>query len=172
MILARPNTMSVLAGAIALAGLAGCAMDDEKTVRAEVDQWVDIGTTLSFHSEMTCTAAVFGLSQDSVKSAAPHAVTIAEGLSLLRRGGVAAFESPTHSPADISAQLMSADLGLGNGVLASGLGGGNCLNEPWRALYQAAIQRPGAVLIFKRDGNALVIVDRAAGQVFFARGDV
>lgn len=169
---ARPFIKPVLVGAVALAGLVGCAMDTEAEVRAEVDHWVDIGATLSFRSQMTCTAGVFALASGEVKSAAPHAETIPEGVSLLRRGGVAKFEAANQSPSNISEHLISADLGLGNGVLASGLSARDCLKGEWRAAYMTAVQRPGAALIFKRDGNALVIVDRVSGQVFFARGDV
>ena len=38
---ARPHTGWALAGAVALAGLTGCAMDDEAAARARVDAWVD-----------------------------------------------------------------------------------------------------------------------------------
>ncbi|MGR1580245.1 hypothetical protein ACSSNL_02155 [Thalassobius sp. S69A] len=162
----------VLAGAIALATLAGCAMDEESQVRAQVDEWVDIGKTLYFDSQMTCTAGVFALVSDQVKSAAPHAVTIREGLTLIRQRGVAKFQDPGLSPSDISAQINSQDIAIGNGVLSSGLDARECLTEAWRADFVAALQARGAVLIYRRAGNALAIIDQTNRQVFFARGDV
>ncbi|MGH1356865.1 MAG: hypothetical protein ACRBBS_17575 [Thalassovita sp.] len=172
MTMARTIFKSVLAGAIALATLAGCAIDKEQDVRAQVDAWIDIGDTMHFTSQMGCTAGVFRLSSIEVKSPAPHAVTIREGLSLLKQVGVASFQTPDLSPSDISAQINSVDMGVGTGILTSGLGGRECLEGDWRAAYTAALETKGGILIFKRDGNALVVVDRKTQRVYFARGDV
>ena len=172
MALAQPIPLSMLAGALALATLAGCAQDKETDVRAQVDSWIDIGATLHFASQMGCTAGVFELASAEVKSPAPHAVTIREGLTLLDQVGTASFQTPDLSPTDISAQINSVNMGVGNGILSSGLGARDCLKDPWRADYLTALQAKGGILIFQRDGNALAIVDRAAQRVYFSRGDV
>lgn len=172
MTVAQPYMSYFLAGAIALAGVTGCAMDTENKVRVEVDRWVDIGATLYFDSRMDCTAGVFALASDEVKSAAVHAVTIREGLSILRRGETVKFQSNTLNPNEISAQVNSMDMSAGNGMIASGLAARDCLNDAWKDAYQTALVTRGAALIFRREDNTLVLVDSASGQVFFARGDV
>jgi|GEM_PF-2917639 len=172
MTMAQPYMSYFLVGAVALAGMTGCAMDAEAKVRADVDRWVDIGATLYFDSRMSCTAGVFSLSSDEVKSTAVHAVTIREGLSILRRGETAKFQSNTLSPNDISAQVNSMDMSVGNGMIASGLAARDCLSDAWKDAYQAALVTQGATLIFQREDNTLVLVDHASRQVFFARGDV
>lgn len=172
MAMAQPIPLSILAGALALATLAGCAQDKETDVRAQVDKWVDIGATLHFASQFGCTAGVFELASAEVKSTAPHAVTIREGLSLLKQVGTASFQTPDLSPSDISAQINSMDTSVGNAVLASGLGARDCLKDDWRAAYLTALQAKGGILIFQRDGNTLAIVDRAVQRVYFSRGDV
>lgn len=172
MTMAQLFPMPVLAGAFALASLASCAMDEESKVRAEVDHWLDLGATLHFISQMTCTAGVFELASDQVKSAAPHAVTIREGLSLIGQRGVAKFQDAGLSPSDISAQINSLDTAIGNGVLSSGLGARDCLTGDWKTGFVAALQAKGGALIYRRAGNALVIIDWSNQQVFFARGDV
>lgn len=172
MTLAQPISTSMLAGAVALATLAGCAMDKEQAVRAQVDAWVDIGETLHFNSQMGCTAAVFQLASTEVKSAAPHAVTIRDGMTLLAQIGAVSFQTPDLSPSDISAQINSMETSIGNGVLVAGLGARDCLTGDWKAAYLDALLAKGGILIFKRDGNALAIVDRRTQRVYFGRGDV
>ena len=56
--------------------------------------------------------------------------------------------------------------------MSSGLDARECLTEAWRADFVAALQARGAVLIYRRAGNALAIIDQTNRQVFFARGDV
>jgi hypothetical protein len=170
--MAQPLHMTKLAGAIALATLAGCAMDTEAEVRDQVDAWVDIGETLHFDSGFGCTGGVFRMASGQVKSTAPHAVSIREGLSLLSQVGTASFQMDGLSPSDISGQINSMDISVGTGVLAAGLGARDCLEGPWKAAYKSALQTRGAVLIYSLKHKALVVIDRAAQRVYFSRGDV
>lgn len=159
-------------GMLALLGLAGCAMDKEDQVRAQLDRWVSLGATGYFKSAYDCTAAVIDARSDQIKSAILVVSSVNEGLMHLRRGRAVAFDVPNLSPNGVTEQLMAADVSEGVRIVASGVAARNCMEDSTQAVFFAALNAPEGVLFFDPQGNALAVLDRAEALIFFARGRI
>ncbi len=160
------------AAALALLGLAGCALDSEPEVRARLDGWVTLGETGYFKSEMGCTAAMFVLRQSRVKSKVASVDNVDEGLRLLQQDRAVAIDLPGLSPSEVSEVISSRNLSEGIGVLASGVSARDCMSDEMRSRYLAAVNAADSILVFDTTDNAIAIVDRISRMVFFVRGPV
>jgi len=160
------------AAALALLGLAGCALDSESEVRARLDGWVTLGETEYFESEMGCTAGAFELRQSRFKSKVASVDTVEEGLRLLQQDWAVAFDLPGLSPSEVSEVISSRNLSEGIGVLASGVSSRDCMSDEIRRRYLAAVNAADSILVFDTTDNAMAIVDRVSRVVFFVRGSV
>jgi len=158
--------------ALALTGLAGCAMDDEEDVRAQVGNWVTLGDTSYFKSTMDCTAGVFAVEGTRITSLIAKARSVATGMTLLKDGTAVAFDVKGLSPNAVSEQIMSKDLPQGLGVLSSGIAGKNCMSDPVKDAYLRALLDPDSVLMFDPDGNVMAVLDRSNATLYYARGTV
>ncbi|MCE8509885.1 hypothetical protein KBY28_15650 [Ruegeria pomeroyi] len=158
--------------ALALIGLAACALDREAEVRAQLGGWMPLGDTLYFESKLECTAGLFATQADFLQNKVRTVSTLNDGLAALSKEAIVAFDLEGETPDQVSQAVMSADLPKGLGILASGLSARACMDEGTRSAYLSALHSPAALLIFAPDNNALVILDRDRRQVFFARGDV
>lgn len=152
-------------------GLAGCAMDDEASVRAELSRWASLGDAVFFESKMDCTAAIF-----ASKTSTPKAIRIAthldEAIRLIDADQPVAFAIDGASPNTVSEQLMSANLPGGLGLISSGISGKNCMGNDQQAAYFETLQDPGAFLIYAPATNGLAVLDPTRKRVIFARGNV
>ncbi|NRB17362.1 MAG: hypothetical protein HRU33_07240 [Rhodobacteraceae bacterium] len=158
--------------ALALTGLAGCAMDKEDAVRARVGTWVNLGDTRYFKSSMDCTAGVFDVEGSRITSLITKARSVATGMVMLKDGEAVAFDVKGLSPNAVSEQIMSKDLPQGIGVLSSGIAGKNCMSKPVKAAYLRALLDPDSVLMFDPDGNVMAVLDRRNERLYYARGTV
>lgn len=172
MLQARPYHAPVLAGALAVAGLAGCAMDDEAQVRAELGRWVEPGATLYFESRLACTAARFEVRSSELHPSVEVVRHLEDGLRLVAAGRSVAFHLDGKSPTAISEEVMSADLPGGIGLLSAGVGGKDCMDEAEQIRFFAALHDPSVVMVYAPATNALALLDPNQREVFFVRGDV
>ncbi|KAE9627614.1 hypothetical protein [Parasedimentitalea maritima] len=157
---------------LALTGLAGCAMDKEDEVRAQIGDWVSLGDTSYFKSSMSCTAGVFEVEGVRITSLISKARSVATGMTLLKSGEAVAFDVKGLSPNAVSEQIMTKDLPQGLGVLSSGVAGKGCMDETTKNAYLRALLDPEAVLMFDPNGNVMAVLDRHNERLFFSRGTV
>ena len=172
MIMAQPYRQSVLAGALALAGLAGCAKDDEAKLRAEIADWVDPGATLYFDSRLTCTAARFETRSTRPLPKVVMVESLEQGIDRIAAGRVVGFALEGISPTRISEAVMSANLPGGIGIVSAGVGAKDCMDSAEQARYFEALNNPTVTMIYAPKANILMLLDVAAKQVFVMRGDV
>ena len=174
MILAQPYRMTALGGlaALALFGLAGCAMDREADVRAQLANWVKLGATSYFKSTMECTAGVFETASDYPSASLQIVRTVRQGLMLLGHDIAVAFEIAGQTPTLVSEAVMTADLPQGLGILSSGVAAKGCMNDPLVRSYLSALHSERAILIFDPASNVLAVLDRDGQRIFYARGNV
>ena len=156
--------------ALALTGLAGCALDKEGAVRAQISDWVKLGETRYFYSTVDCTAGVFEVKGRRITSLISKAHSVATGVRLLKNGNTVAFELDGQSPNIVAELIMSKNRLQGIEVLSSGVSGKNCMNKPVKAAYLQALLDPTSVLIFDPNGNVMAVLDRSNNQLFFSRG--
>lgn len=154
--------------------VAGCARDSEATVRARLDGWFFLGSTLYFNSEQRCTAAVFALEQGEVREALPVQRLPEDARTAFRIAGRTALRVADHSPSDlIEALLMTGDGALGKQALAAGSQGVACTKgveaEPY---FRAALTQKGAALVYDAELGGLIVLDPEQGRLFFVAGDV
>lgn len=155
---------------LALTGLAGCALDKEGAVRAQIGDWVKLGDTHYFYSTVDCTAGVFEVKGRRITSLISKTRSIATGVRLLESGKAVAFEADGQSPNDVADQIMSNNRLQGIGVLSSGVSGKTCMNKPVKDAYLQALLEPSSVLIFDPIGSVMAVLDRSNNQLFFSRG--
>ncbi len=172
MTVAQPYRRSALAGALALAGLAGCAMDSEAELRTEISDWVVPGETLYFQSRQSCTAARFETRSPRPLPKVARAETLDQALRHIAAERVVGFLIDGVSPTRISEAVISANLPGGIGLLSAGVGGKGCLDEAEQARYFAALNDPAVTMIYAPQSNILMLLDMAAKEVFVLRGDL
>jgi hypothetical protein len=155
-----------------LLGPAGCALDREATLRAELSAWLFLSQTRYFASSHGCTAAVFDLVSPALKSAAPPAVTSLDAaLARIGRGRPVRFSAAARSPNALSEALMTRDLHAGLGLLSAGVRPARACMADWVARgYQRVLRSPKAVTIYDAGGNALLLVYPPERLAFFLRG--
>ncbi|MFT7594406.1 MAG: hypothetical protein ACI8R4_001727 [Paracoccaceae bacterium] len=153
----------------ALVGLAGCSLDKESAVRAQLGAWVKLGETLYFDSRFECTAGVFETGSDDVHLAAQTVSLVADGVRLIGQKRVVAFDVPGQSPTLVSEAIMSSDLPKGLGILNAGVGAKNCMDDEVQHAYLKVLTTPGGILIFDPAAKVMAILDRAGDRVFFMR---
>ncbi|WP_164727008.1 hypothetical protein [Shimia sediminis] len=172
MTLAQSYHAQMLAGALAAAGLAGCAMDSEAAVRDELGQWVAIGATLHFDSRLSCTAARFETLSPHLLVGVRVASDLRDALQDISAGHSVAFAFANQSPTAVSEMVMSADLPDGLGLLSAGVGGKDCMDDAEQARYVAALNDTRVMMIYSPRTNAVTLLDPTRNEVFFVRGDV
>ena len=129
-----------------LLGPAGCALDREAALRAELSAWLFLSQTRYFASSHGCTAAVFDLVSPALKSAAPPAVTSLDtALARIGQGRAVRLSGPARSPNALSQALMTRDMHAGLGLLSAGVGPARACMPDWVARgYQRVLRSPDA----------------------------
>ncbi len=166
----RVTTRAIGAGIIILL-LAGCAKQDEETVRLRLSEWVNLGDTRYFHSEVDCSAAVFDLKSNRVSSKVKRARSLEVGVAMIGREQAVVFDIKGESPHSLTQRIMSQSLHQGIGILSSGLSGKNCMTEELQVYYYRTLLEETADLVFDPIDKAMIVVDTENKQLFYARGD-
>ena len=171
----RILAIRLVAALLAAVSLAGCRLDQEERLRAELAGWLDLRDTLEFQSRSTCTGAVFLLENTGISDQVTRATSVDTAIHYLRAGRIVAFELFDTSPTVVSEQIMTASLEQGLGLLSNGIGPAKrCLSDRAGMVVYAAITSPEAVMVYDPGGNALTLV-HLLGEVplaIFLRGNV
>ena len=118
----RIMAIRIVAALLAAVSLAGCRLDQEERLRAELAGWLDLRDTLEFQSRSTCTGAVFLLENTGISDQVTRATSVDTAIHYLRAGRIVAFELFDTSPTVVSEQIMTASLEQGLGLLSNGIG--------------------------------------------------
>ena len=171
---ARPIRLTALVGGamLALAGLVGCALDREAMVRAQLDQWVELGDTTYFESSTDCTLGMFEVETVDLSPDLQRVPSVRQGLLLLGHDLAVAFDIEGRPPTQISEDVMRADRHKALGLLSSGIAAKNCMTPKVTQSYVTALRSEQAILIFDPTNNALAVLDRLGGRIFYARSGV
>ena len=166
--------LTALAGGaiLALAGLAGCALDREAKVRAQLEQWVELGDTTYFESAPDCTLGVFATEATELSPKLQTVPSVRQGLLLMGHDLAVAFAVEGQTPTLITEEVMTADLPTGLGVLSAGIAAKNCMTPEVTRSYLSALHSDQATLIFDPANNALAVFDRLGERIFYARSGV
>lgn len=156
-------------------GLSGCiALDTEEEVRVELAGYVFLEKTRQFVSRPTCTAAVFEVISEGVRSQRVKQVDdVRHGLRLVREGRVVAFDLPGLTPDGVSQALMSISLSDGMGLVSSFTGPANaCMDDHMQLDFYFALMDPETLTIYAAQTNALMLLHKPSQLLFFLRGNV
>ena len=155
--------------------LAGCfPMDKEEALREELQTLVYLAQTRRFTSKSTCTAAIFDLVSDRVRSKTVRTVSdVRSGLRLIKEGRVVAFDVTGANPNEVSEQLMSLSLEQGVGLLSSFVGPSlDCMDDQYQVDVYYALMAPESLAIYDPGANAIMLLYRPKRLLFFLRGNV
>lgn len=167
----RPLRRAVLGlAASAVLALGGCSLDQEEEVRLQIQDWVKLGDTRYFFSRVNCTAALFDVKATRITSMVKKAGDIEAGMRAITENKPVAFEVGGMSPTQVTEAIMTLDLPLGLGVLASGTGGKDCMAVEMEEAYYNTLHDPTSVLIFHPEARFMAIFDRRNMRLFFSRG--
>lgn len=158
-----------LAASAALA-LTGCSLDQEEEVRGQIADWVKLGETYYFFSRVNCTAALFEVKASRITSMVKKVSTVEAGMRAITEMTPVAFEVAGLSPTEVTERIMTLDLPLGLGVLASGTGGKDCMAVEMEEAYFNALHDPTSALIYHPEAKFMAIFDRRNMRLFFSRG--
>jgi hypothetical protein len=153
----------------ALAVLAACALDQPATVRAFVDRWAWAGAQTYFASSRRCTAAVYRLTNGTMRTGSLRVYDTRQGVAMLRRGRAVAFADPSHSTDAVSQGVMSADLHTGLGMLSSATVPRACMSDVVAAGVHRILTTPGVVTVYDPGENVLLLLDFATRHAVFLR---
>ncbi|WP_172329855.1 hypothetical protein [Mangrovicoccus sp. HB161399] len=172
----RPPITFAGALLLLLSVLAGCSLDREDALRAELAPWLSLLGTRQFVSKSSCTLAVFRLETADVamEGGLQSAMSAGPALDLVAAGVPVIFDFPGRSPTEISEQLMSKDLARGLGLLSSGIGPVlDCAESEVirKGIYRMLVTR-ATRMIYVPDGNALILVYPPEKLAVFMRGNV
>jgi len=162
------------AQAVALAGvvaLSACERHDEAAIRTMVENWFDLGETLYFRSEQSCTAAVFRLRSDLVKSALLVENDAERAVFRLADNGVLALQVVDLSADQMANDLMAIDKGLGLDVLTATTIGKTCMTAMAQNTMFQALAEPHTILVYDRAAHATGVFVPTLGVVVIASGE-
>ncbi|MBP0481126.1 hypothetical protein [Sagittula salina] len=168
--------LRLVTGFAALSLLASCifALDEEEALRVDLKRLVYLAQTRSFTSRSTCTAAIFDLASDQVRSQGMRIVSdVRSGLRLVKEGRVVAFDVPGLTPNMVSEQVMSMNLYAGLGLISSFVGPSkDCMDDQFQVDVYYALMTPDSLTIYDPERNALLLLHRPKRLLFYLRGDV
>lgn len=167
----KRRLIPVLAG-LALLGLAGCAMDREAAVRAQLGNWVILADTTFFRSTLHCTAGVFSVSSDAIRNSIQRVQSVNRGLRLIRQDIAVAFVVEGMLPADIHAELNEAYRWVGLSMLMSSLAAKDCFPPKLVVAFSDALHSIDVVLMYDPANAAVALFEPANNRIFYARGKI
>lgn len=163
--------LSILAGL----KLAGCTLDKEEKLRAELASWLELKETLEFSSKATCTAAVFRLETTDISDRISRVNSVDTAVQYLKGGRTVVFDMPDASPNTVSEWVMTGNLETGLGLLSNGVGPAQrCLSDRAGIAFYNAIMSPEARMVYDPEGNAMTVVhvQSEVPLAIFLRGNV
>lgn len=157
---------------LVLIALAGCAMDRERAVRAQLSNWVILRDTVFFRSTLNCTGGVFAVSSDTIKNRIKKVNSIDRGLRFIARDMDVAFKVNGQTPEQVHQALDKADRFAGLVILVSALAAKDCYGEELSAEFFQVLNAKDAVLMYGPQNRAMALFDRAGDRIFYARGRI
>lgn len=151
--------------------LSGCTRHGEAEVRTMLTRWFSLGETEYFKSTFDCTAAMFHVQTDQVKSALQINTDAGTALFEYGRSGTMVLANPEQTPNEGFLELMNTDRPIGIAMQAASVLGKNCMDEYIESAFFYAMQNPKSVMVFRRDEMAMVLLDPRTRLVIFASGD-
>lgn len=167
----RRSAARAIGAGLVLLIAAGCAKQKEEDVRTRLDDWVNLGETLYFYAEPSCSAAVFDLKSTRISSTVTRARTLQKGQNAIAREQPVFFDMRGESPHSVTEQLMNASLHDGLGLISSGVAAKNCMTEKLQTYYFQALVDENADLVFDPEEKAMIVVDSENRWLFYARGE-
>ena len=152
--------------------LAACAQDDEASLYAEVSAWIPIEKTIFFASRMGCTAALYLVDGAELSATVTQATSLADSVSMMRKDGPVLIDLGDVSPNDISSSISTVDLPEGIGLISSGLGARDCMDETQQLDFYRVLQDPTARMIYDSAQNTLGVWHPELQLLFVGRGDI
>lgn len=156
---------------VVLGGVGACSKDQEADVRALLTRYFSLGETVYFEAKLECTAAMFKVQTDDIKSAARVNSDAGAALFEYKRSGIMALADPTKTPDEGFLELMNTDRVIGVAMQGASILAKNCMDEATISGFFYAMSNPSASMIFLRDGGAMAVLDPATRLVIYARGD-
>jgi len=158
--------------ALGLLGFAGCAMDKEAAVRAQLNNWLVLEDTHYFKSKRDCTAGLFTTGAKQIMSGITKVRSAGQGLRLIGQGRAVAFDLADRTPAQVQEEIDRSDHSVGLAMLASGLAAKPCLTPTLKSAFADALSADGVVLIYDPGNHALALFEGARKRVFYTRGEL
>jgi len=162
-------------GILALAGLlmlVGCDRHSEDQARAMMGGWFDLGETLYFESQRGCTAAVFRVKSNDVKSRVPL-FDSAEAIAAGGQQNEAFALSVRGKTADVLfIDLMNADRPIGVAIQTIGLGARDCMSDQARNTFFAALNADPSTVVFSWSKETFAVLDPVRGIAMMTSGDL
>lgn len=155
--------------------LAACfPLDKEEDLRAGLRGIVYLAQTRRFESKSTCTAAIFDLASDAVRTPAVRRVSnVREGIELAKQGRIVAFDVPGLTPNMVSEQMMSINLYEGMGLISSFIGPSmECMDDQFQVDVYYALMTEDSMAIYDPASNAMMLLHRPKKLLFYMRGNV
>ncbi|MDQ7069475.1 MAG: hypothetical protein Q9M48_01795 [Rhodobacterales bacterium] len=150
--------------------LAGCERHSEAEVRAQLTRWFALGETVYFKTTYDCTAAMFKVQTDQMKSALQPNSDAGTALFQYGRSGMMVLANPTQKPNDGFLELMNMDRPIGIAMQAASVLGKKCMDENMESAFFYAMQNPKATMVFSREDMSMVLMDPGTRLVIFASG--
>ncbi|MCP5037335.1 MAG: hypothetical protein GY945_07015 [Rhodobacteraceae bacterium] len=150
--------------------LAACARHDQDEVRVLLSRWFSLGDTVYFSSQQSCTAAVFEIRSEQVKSALRLETEMTRALRTLEKTGVLTLSIEGKSPDQIFIDVTNADRSLGMGVQEAAILSRDCMDEATEGAFHAALSSVTSLFVWHEEEASLVIFDRQQKRVLLVSG--
>ena len=160
--------------ALAVAVIAACARDREAALRSRLGELFFLGETEYFDSQIRCTGAMFRVTVDRPRIAMAIERHPDHAKAALSRNGVAAIQIDGMSPAELTDKmLLDGDGAFGKEALRAAALSGNCFEDrEVNGLLHQALTRPGALILYDRHSEGLMILNSQQYRLFYIAGDI
>ncbi len=151
--------------------LAGCARDDEVSMRARLATWFSLGDTLAFASERGCAAGAFRVLDATPNAALPVETDLGAMLRALPTRGIAAVDDPDLSPDEAMRRAANAERAMGMAMRRAALEARSCMQGDLGAEFRRLLTRAETVLAYHADERAVLLLDRRNRVLVVAMGE-
>ena len=155
---------------LAFVALSGCAQMQEADARAVLERWFWLGENSYFKSTRDCTAALYELRGEEVKSTLTLEGRVGAALAGLERRGVMALSHPEGTPDEAFVEVMNQDRPVGVALQDAAFSARACMDEAAEGAFHQLLSSRGAVLVFDREAALVAVMDPQARLVLLAGG--
>jgi len=155
---------------LALLVLSGCAQMDEAQARGVLERWFWLGENVYFRSTRDCTAAVYTLRSDEVKSTLNPEMQVGAALAGLARGKVMGITHPEGTPDEAFIEVMNQNRPVGVALQDAAFSARACMDGEAQGIFHQVLSTPGALLVFDHAAGIVAVMDGQAGLVVLAGG--